>query len=111
MSISGKPYYEPGVWETRDIASSQVENISIDMNGTPCNIPKIVAIYNGRVIKTWAEGGGIIVAPDRLTISFDLNGEELKQAVDGAFVLLQFSFWRTGVVEFQQKIKVVKTYV
>ena len=109
MSYPNAPYYEPAKMADRDIGSSQSETISFTFSH-PCNAPKIVAVFQNNVIKTWTEGNGITVAGDRLSASYVLSGSDLIQGLNKV-ISLEFSFWRAGVVEFIQNIKVVKTYV
>lgn len=109
MSLPNTPYHEPAQLNARDIGTNQTETIGLTFDQACGNI-KIVAVWNGTVIKTWTEANGITVAADRLSASYELSGQELIKAT-GMTAILQFSIWRQGVVELEQKISVVKTYV
>jgi hypothetical protein len=107
--IKNTPYHEPGIMPDRDIAQGQTETIGLTFSEAIA-VPKIVAVFNNAAIKQWTEGQGITVAPDRLSASYDLAGQDLVKGL-GGIVKLEFTFWRAGVVEYTQNISVARSYV
>jgi len=109
--MSNSAFYEPGIFEPLDIASTQKVIAPITFaEDVPTTIgtPEIVFISNNRVIKTLTEGDGITVATNRLSLIFEIYGADFIQ-YNG--VKAECSFFNLGVVEYIFTLKAIKAYI
>jgi len=104
-----KAFYNPASWGVFDIGTTQVENPSIDFSQA-VNVPKILFVQSGSIIKTLTEGNGITVAANRLSLTFNLTGADFDR-FKANIIKVECSFFVAGVVEYVFDLQIKKTYV
>jgi len=106
--MSNSAFYEPGDFGRFDLASTQKEFVPITFSEVIGDEPEIVFISNNRVIKTLTEGNGITTSGDRLSLVYEIYGEDFLP-YNG--VKAECSFYTKGVVEYVFTLKTIKSFI